>query len=108
MSTRFIVPLLCLLLTPVSTVVYPAALAQSGAADPVVTLTGALHLDRYNHTATLLPDRKVLVAGGAGFPCIPCGSSGRSCIGNFCYSSVNNTAELYDPADGTWSLTGSH
>jgi hypothetical protein len=37
---------------------------------------------RYNHTATLLPDNKVLVAGGA-------------------------TAEVYDPASGTWSAAGS-
>ena len=41
------------------------------------------------HTATLLPNGKVLVAGGLD-------SSGLS-----------NSAELYDPASGTWSSTGS-
>ena len=36
------------------------------------------------------------MAGGGGFPC----------SGNFCYSTVNGSAELYDPATGTWSYTG--
>jgi hypothetical protein len=40
---------------------------------------------RYGHTATLMADGKVLVAGG--FP-------------------SNMSAELYDPATGTWSATG--
>jgi N-acetylneuraminic acid mutarotase len=42
------------------------------------------------HTATLLPDGKVLVAGGSGTP--------------FAFL---QSAELYDPASGTWSPTGS-
>ena len=42
------------------------------------------------HTATLLPNGKVLVAGGCG-------------IGSHSLSS----AELYDPATGSWSGTGS-
>ena len=48
------------------------------------TPTGRVSQHRYNHTATLLPDGKVLVAGG---------------------SSRDETAstELYDPATGTWS-----
>ena len=41
------------------------------------------------HTATLLPNGKVLVAGG---------DDG---------SSFFSSAELYDPASGTWSATGS-
>ena len=44
---------------------------------------------RQGHTATLLPDGRVLVAGGSG-------TSGRL-----------NSAEVYDPALGTWSGTGS-
>jgi len=63
--------------------------------DPVTgtwTATGSLAAARTDHTATLLPNGKVLVAGG--------------------HSSVNtnnpmSSAELYDPATGTWSSTGS-
>jgi hypothetical protein len=50
---------------------------------------GAMASPRRHHTATLLPNGKVLVAGGAG----PQGPLA--------------TAELYDPASGTWSTTGS-
>src|SRR6266550_3634306 len=52
--------------------------------------TGSLNTARDNHTATLLPNGKVLVAGGAGN------------ISNFL-----NSAELYDPASGSWTATGS-
>ena len=44
---------------------------------------------REHHTTTLLPNGKVLVAGGLG-------SSGTLA-----------SAELYDPANGTWTATGS-
>ncbi len=55
---------------------------------------GSLNVARFMHTATLLPDGKVLVAGGvAGFP-QPSWN-------------VINTAELYDPDTGQWSLVGS-
>jgi N-acetylneuraminic acid mutarotase len=47
---------------------------------------------RYRQTATLLPDGKVLVAGGGGF---------RS-DGVFALAS----AELYDPGTGSWTATG--
>lgn len=49
------------------------------------TVTGSLSVGRYGHSATLLPDGRVLVAGGYGTP-------GR-------LSSV----EIYDPSSGTWS-----
>src|SRR5207253_132871 len=48
--------------------------------------TGSLNTGRSSHTATLLFDGRVLVAGGLG-------SSG-----------VLASAEIYDPATGTWSV----
>ena len=48
--------------------------------------TGSLITARYGHTATLLPNGKVLVAGGN-------------------QDNLTST-ELYDPATGTWSATG--
>src|SRR5437762_211556 len=51
------------------------------------TFTGSLNTARGSHTATLLPNGKVLVAGGIN-------SSG-----------VLASAELYDPASGTWTIT---
>ena len=60
--------------------------------DPAIgtwTATGSLNAARFIHTATLLPNGKVLVAGG------------------FDNVSVLASAELYDPALGTWTATGS-
>src|SRR5438128_6324559 len=57
------------------------------------TFTGAMTTPRYGHTATLLRNGKVLVAGGAG--------------PKNCYGPSIRTAELFDPATGTWSETGS-
>jgi uncharacterized delta-60 repeat protein len=51
------------------------------------TTTGDLITARTDHTATLLPNGKILVAGGFN--------------GNYLAS-----AELYDPATGQWSTTG--
>ena len=51
--------------------------------------TGNLNVPRAYHTATLLLDGKVLVVGG------------RCCDDN-----ASSSAELYDPADGTWRFTG--
>jgi hypothetical protein len=53
------------------------------------TATGSLGTARFRHTATLLPNGKILVAGGDN-------SSGDL-----------SSAELYDPASGTWTATGS-
>src|SRR5438477_9004419 len=59
---------------------------QSGTWTP----TGSLATARYGHTATLLPNGKVLVAGG--------GDS---------FGQEFASAELYDPATGLWAATGS-
>ena len=50
--------------------------------------TGSLNTGRFDHTATLLPNGKVLVAGG----------NLRRRLAS---------AELYDPASGSWTPTGS-
>ena len=51
------------------------------------TATGALNTARDIHTATLLPNGKVLVSGAKAAQRLP-------------------SAELYDPAGGTWTATG--
>src|SRR5437762_6116297 len=54
------------------------------------TVTGSLNTARRYHTQTLLPNGKILVAGG--------------------YNDIDgvlSSAELYDPASGTWTFTGS-
>jgi hypothetical protein len=58
--------------------------------------TGNLNAARSGHTATLLPNGKVLVAGGI------------DCFVKFQadHCSWVNSTELYDPATGTWSSTG--
>src|ERR1035437_3825586 len=57
----------------------PAKAGSSIIADPIIT-------GRYLHTATLLPDGKVLVIGG--------------------FNKVNlSSAELFDPTMGKWAAT---
>ncbi|CAF5111783.1 unnamed protein product, partial [Rotaria sp. Silwood1] len=53
------------------------------------TATGNMHIDRYHHTSSVLPDGKVLVAG------------------RFRHGSWINSSELYDPLLGNRSVTGS-
>src|SRR5450432_2593016 len=70
----------------------PASGPAPSAVDAAFTFdnTGSLNTARLEHTAALLPNGKVLVAGGIG-------------SGNFSLTS----AELYDPASGSWTATGS-
>ena len=70
--------------TQPSTVVRPTSAA-------IWTLTGAMLERRDAHTATLLRDGRVLVAGGTN------DKDGASRLA---------TAELYDPATGSWTATG--
>jgi N-acetylneuraminic acid mutarotase len=56
--------------------------------------TGDLNVPRSYHSATLLPDGRVLVAGGLGPN--PIGGP----------NAILDSAELYDPATSTWSVTG--
>ena len=64
------------------------------------TSTGTMNIRRAIHSAILLPNGKVLAAGG------------RSCSADAptaCNSTfITNTAELYDPAAGTWVRTSNN
>lgn len=55
--------------------------------------TGSLNVGRYTHTATLLQDGTVLIAGG----CCDTSQAPQTSLGS---------AEFYNPVTGTWSLTG--
>jgi hypothetical protein len=64
--------------------------------DPVAgtwTATGRMTSARIDHTATLLPNGTVLVAGGMG------GTVGDA-------GGIQASAEVYDPVNGTWTATG--
>jgi N-acetylneuraminic acid mutarotase len=53
------------------------------------TVTGSMNYPRSNHTATLLPNGKVLVVGGEDIHLL-----------------ASSSAELYDPTTETWTETG--
>src|SRR5438477_12508515 len=84
--SRSLIALITLLLAAIGSAQSVHA-TVSESPDPSWVTTGNLVTARYNHTATLLPNGKVLVAGRGG---------------------VNRSeTELYDPATGRWSNTGS-
>ncbi|MGH9280010.1 MAG: Kelch repeat-containing protein [Acidimicrobiales bacterium] len=60
------------------------------------TPTGSMGTPRWQHTATALPNGKVLVTGGFTNP-FTLGANAQP---------VSDTAELYDPATATWTATG--
>lgn len=73
------------------------AVMMAGTATPVLgsgtfTKTGSMNVARISHTATLLMNGEVLVAGGD-----------NSSLGDSHLSS----AELFNPSTGSWTLTGS-
>jgi len=76
---------------------FPAlGMASTELYDPATgtwTATGALTEPRCGHAASLLPDGRVLVSGGEH------ARTSRSSLSL-------TTAELYDPATGTWTATG--
>jgi N-acetylneuraminic acid mutarotase len=62
--------------------------------------TGSMQKPRSGHTATLLQNGEVLVAGGA------CNGTAYGCDGGSFLVNLRS-AELYDPATGVWTATGS-
>lgn len=78
---------------------FTAPLTSAELYDPLTgtfALTGPMAAGRWSHTATLLVNGKVLVTGGFTAPTT-----------NLNAQPVLDAAELYDPATGTWSSTGS-
>jgi len=61
------------------------------------TPTGSLNVARFQHTATILPGGKVLVAGGIGRNVATSGGPDK----------YLDSAEVYDPATGQWAFVGS-
>ncbi|MDE2861719.1 MAG: hypothetical protein OYI31_01090 [Chloroflexota bacterium] len=67
-----------------------AVFAGCGGGDPDTTEAPSISQGRWAHTATLLEDGRVLIVGG-----------------NMSASGKLDSAEIYDPASGTWSSAGS-
>jgi N-acetylneuraminic acid mutarotase len=82
------------LIGAITLMLVPARRVAAQAAAPNWSYTGNLNRGRSGHTATLLQNGKVLVAGGS----VP-----GTVVDNFGFL---NSAELFDPTTGTWSVTG--
>jgi hypothetical protein len=77
----------------------PAALASAEIYDPDTgswSMAASMAWARIGHTATVLSNGSVLVAGGY----VTCPDSMQPC------DAASNGAEIYDPAAGTWSAAG--
>ena len=72
--------------------------SESYDADGIWRPVGDLNEARSNHTATLVPGGRVLIAGGVGF---------RDPHSGTYYDNTLKSAELYDPAAATWTYTSS-
>jgi len=77
-----------------SMVVLPVPIVAVAQTPGSFATTGSMVVSRERHTATLLPDGRVLITGGySGVPLV--------------HSQVVESAELYDPGTGTFRITGS-
>jgi len=92
--------------SPEVNVPYRPVLASAELYDPATgtfTLTGSMRTARTQATATLLPDGRVLIAGGRG-----CANPKKCFMNNtFVDYEALASAELYDPATGKFTATGS-
>lgn len=73
----------------ISTLLFALALAPEAYGDGTFASTGSLNTARFSHSATLLPNGKVLVAGGLD-----------------ANTDMLASAELYDTVAGMWTPTG--
>jgi hypothetical protein len=78
------------------------AIATAEVYDPALntfTAVNSMNSQRTGHTATLLSDGRVLIAGGS--------SSGALATGGLIGSGLLQTSELYDPSTGTFAAAAS-